>query len=270
MTLLRLKFVQALSFNRFYQAHNAIFGANQSFRTRGLVEKLAAVSRSQSETFTPDESVSVLIDTYRAHGYKYAQLDPLNLKNTQAPESLSGLHGAKISSLQCEHLTKHVENNDKDGFENLLRKIYCGGATLEASHVDDLVERNWLYETFESLKLSSLSTSAKLRILEVLSNGEQFDVFTAAKFPTVKRYGGEGAESMLVFCDSLFSSAVQSNIDDVVVGIAHRGRNNLLTVLLQCPPVLLFRKMKGLSGGCGSDGHFREERRLTSQVQCEK
>ncbi|PIO34739.1 hypothetical protein AB205_0089000 [Aquarana catesbeiana] len=75
----------------------------------------------------------------------------------------------------------------------------------------------------------------------------EFDHFLATKFSTVKRYGGEGAESMMGFFHELFKACSFSGVTDVVVGMPHRGRLNLLTGLLHFPPELMFRKMRGLS-----------------------
>ncbi|KAG7456285.1 hypothetical protein MATL_G00250170 [Megalops atlanticus] len=76
---------------------------------------------------------------------------------------------------------------------------------------------------------------------------QEFDHFLGTKFATVKRYGGEGAESMMGFFYELFRLAAYSGVTDVIMGMPHRGRLNLLTGLLQFPPELMFRKMRGLS-----------------------
>lgn len=69
----------------------------------------------------------------------------------------------------------------------------------------------------------------------------------ATKFATVKRYGGEGAESMMGFFHELLKLSAYGGITDIIIGMPHRGRLNLLTGLLQLPPELMFRKMRGLS-----------------------
>lgn len=73
------------------------------------------------------------------------------------------------------------------------------------------------------------------------------DAFLAAKFPTFKRYSNEGSESSIAFYYSLFSNSAQENIEQIVMGIAHRGRLNLMTCLLDLDPRLLFSKIKGKS-----------------------
>jgi len=68
------------------------------------------------------------------------------------------------------------------------------------------------------------------------SKTQEFDHFLATKFATVKRYGGEGAESMMGFFDELFHQSARSGVTDVIIGMPHRGRLNLLSGLLKCPP----------------------------------
>lgn len=74
---------------------------------------------------------------------------------------------------------------------------------------------------------------------------QNFDHFLALKFATVKRYGGEGAEAMMVFFNELFTQAARSDIQQAILCMAHRGRLNLLTGILKAPVVQLFRKASG-------------------------
>lgn len=92
-----------------------------------------------------------------------------------------------------------------------------------------------------------MDETQKKQIHKILAKSEVFDHFLAKKFPNVKRYGLEGAESMMVALDRLFELSATNGIQDIVIGMPHRGRLNLLCDLLQYPPAALFHKMKGLS-----------------------
>lgn len=83
----------------------------------------------------------------------------------------------------------------------------------------------------------------KLRLAKHLTESQTFDNFMAKKFGTVKRYGAEGAESMMAFFDEVLSCCGASNIEEVVIGMAHRGRLNLLTGLLQLSKKTFFHKV---------------------------
>jgi len=106
------------------------------------------------------------------------------------------------------------------------------------------MERRWFGQFIEGMP-TKVDKETKLRIFELLVKSETFDNFMAKRFPQVKRYGLEGAESMMVALDEIFSSSAKSGVEDIVVGMPHRGRLNLLTDLLKFSPTRLFHKVKG-------------------------
>ena len=83
----------------------------------------------------------------------------------------------------------------------------------------------------------------RLRLARLLTESQTFDNFMAKKFGTVKRYGAEGAESMMAFFEEVLTSCGASGIEEVVIGMAHRGRLNLLTGMLQLPKKTFFHKV---------------------------
>uniref|UniRef100_A0A672MBC5 2-oxoadipate dehydrogenase complex component E1 n=1 Tax=Sinocyclocheilus grahami TaxID=75366 RepID=A0A672MBC5_SINGR len=128
-----------------------------------------------------------------------------------------------------------------------LERTYCGRISVETTQLQSLQEREWFADRFEELKKEAFSPEERRQLAKLMLESQEFDHFLATKFATVKRYGGEGAESMMGFFYELFRSAAYSGVTDVVMGMPHRGRLNLLTGLLQFPPELMFRKMRGLS-----------------------
>ena len=84
---------------------------------------------------------------------------------------------------------------------------------------------------------------SKLRLAKYLTQSQTFDNFMGKKFGTVKRYGAEGAESMMVFFDEVLMDCVGSGVEEIVVGMAHRGRLNLLTGLMQLSKETFFHKV---------------------------
>ncbi|MED6274305.1 putative 2-oxoglutarate dehydrogenase E1 component DHKTD1, mitochondrial [Characodon lateralis] len=128
-----------------------------------------------------------------------------------------------------------------------LEEVYCGHLSVEISQLSSLEEREWFADRFEELKRESFSPEEKKRLAKLMLESQEFDHFLATKFATVKRYGGEGAESMMGFFYELFHQSAHSGVTDIIIGMPHRGRLNLLTGLLKFPPELMFRKMRGLS-----------------------
>lgn len=113
-----------------------------------------------------------------------------------------------------------------------------------------------MIESFDKRRFTS---NEKRRILELLIKSEVFDQFMTKKFPQVKRYGLEGAESMMIALDNLFKSSSQNSVKEVVVCMPHRGRLNLLTDLFQYDPTAIFHKIKGHS-------EFPEELKVSGDV----
>lgn len=126
-----------------------------------------------------------------------------------------------------------------------LTELYCGSVSVEVEHIESEYKRDWVISNFERVRQETVSTSEKREIAALLIKSQVWDNFLATKFPAVKRYGGEGAESMLAFFRSIFLSSVDTELDAIVLGMPHRGKLNLLTTMLQTRPAKLFRKFKG-------------------------
>ncbi|KJH50148.1 dehydrogenase E1 component [Dictyocaulus viviparus] len=139
-----------------------------------------------------------------------------------------------------------------------LKLIYCGKMAIDFMHINNWEERQWLAQHFENSVNEVLSNDEKVKLAKLLLRCENFDNFLAVKFPTVKRYGGEGAESMYGFFSEIFEAASESGTEQntsfnlftlygvqILIGIPHRGRLNLLSELMEFPTVQMFRKMRG-------------------------
>ncbi|GAA5878058.1 hypothetical protein JCM8547_005608 [Rhodosporidiobolus lusitaniae] len=127
-----------------------------------------------------------------------------------------------------------------------LAEVYCGGVAYEFSHMTNLHERDFLERLLESSYSAPLSKEEQLASHKLLVKSETFDRFLAKRFPSVKRYGLEGGESMMVAVAKVLEEAQEEAVEDVVIGMPHRGRLNMLTQLLDMDPRLVFRKMRGL------------------------
>ena len=104
-------------------------------------------------------------------------------------------------------------------------------------------EKQWLVEHYESNRDRVLSDQVKLRLVEHLVRSQTLDNFLAKKFATLKRYGAEGAESMMAFFDQVVTNCSSAGIDEIVIGMTHRGRQNLLLGILQFPSEAFFHKV---------------------------
>lgn len=239
-----------------YHTEQGVFGCGQTGRSRRAHYDLEPAI---AEKRAAHPNLHRLITAYREHGHRQADLDPLSLgtlhTSTFVPElklsnyglvsgqPLSGdLHGllAAAATSAGETLTS------VDDLVSWLRRTYCGHLAAEFCHAATLEEREWFADFFETVQHRVVPTDTRVELAKLMLRCQAFDHFLAAKFATTKRYGGEGAESMMAVFLETFRSAAQENIQDVIMCMPHRGRNNVLTCLLKFPPALMLRKIKGL------------------------
>uniref|UniRef100_A0A3B3DGG8 2-oxoadipate dehydrogenase complex component E1 n=1 Tax=Oryzias melastigma TaxID=30732 RepID=A0A3B3DGG8_ORYME len=191
-----------------------------------------------------------LVEAYRAHGHKAAKINPL-LPDKPVADGVPEINMLTDSVTGTLHTAglRHFGKSQAlaEEVRAYLEKVYCGSMSVETSQLSSLEEKEWFADRFEELKSGTFTPEERRQLARIMLESQEFDHFLATKFATVKRYGGEGAESMMGFFNELFQQAAKSGVTDVVIGMPHRGRLNLLTGLLRFPPELMFRKMRGLS-----------------------
>ncbi|KAA0216268.1 MAG: 2-oxoglutarate dehydrogenase E1 component [Leptolyngbya sp. PLA3] len=176
--------------------------------------------------------VDDLIEAYRGLGHLVARLDPFGRERTRPlPLQLSG-HG-----LSEDDLDRPVDAA-ASGFPgaatlrevvDCLERTYCGSIGVEFMHIQDTSQRAWLVEHFErSAGRAELSRAEKSHILELLTRAEAFEKFLGKRYPGDKRFSLEGSESLIPLLDGILLTATQHEVEEVVLGMAHRGRLNVL------------------------------------------
>jgi probable 2-oxoglutarate dehydrogenase E1 component DHKTD1 len=200
-----------------------------------------------------------LVYAYRNYGHLAADLDPLGLEKRNAiPELDPSRYGIPESGVSFDlsgiiHIGKKQDSTipiDKAPIELILshlKKVYCGKIAYEFRHIPNILERRWFANMVESFDKRGLTRNEKKYIFQLLTKSEVFDHFMGKRFPQVKRYGLEGAESMMVALDALFKSSSNAGIIENVVCMPHRGRLNLLTDLFQFDTTAMFHKILGNS-----------------------
>jgi len=207
-------------------------------------------SLSDEELTSRNEQANVFrfVHAHRQYGHKYAKLNPVSVTgDTENPNELD----PAVYNIDGDQAVNPVglvasQATTVSDLAQLLAHLYCGTTALEAEYIEDAKEKEWLYTTYEKTKQASLSAEEKKELATEMLKSQAFDNFLANKFGSVKRYGGEGAESMVGFYTELLRKVQEEGVEDVIIGMAHRGRLNLMTGMFHYPPVQMFRKMRGL------------------------
>ncbi|XP_008848219.2 probable 2-oxoglutarate dehydrogenase E1 component DHKTD1, mitochondrial [Nannospalax galili] len=186
-----------------------------------------------------DHGLARLVTVYCEHGHKAAQINPL-FPGQALLDTVPEIQ-ALVQTLQGPFTTTGLLNMGKEeaSLEEVLtylNHIYCGPISIETVQLQSQEEKDWFARRFVELKKETFSTEERKHLSKLLLESQEFDHFLATKFTTVKRYGGEGAESIMGFFHELLKMSACSGITDVIIGMPHRGRLNLLTGLLQLPP----------------------------------
>lgn len=213
----------------------------------------------------------LLIAAYRDHGHRQARLDPLGLSRLDAVPEIAGI-AARIGPETVDlNIAGEPHRLTAEEAGEALRRLYCGTAAIEAAHVADAGERNWLYETFERELTSQPDDGLLARTLEAVLLADSFESFIKTKWPTKKRFGLEGAESTTVILRELLHAAPTAGCDEAVIGGMHRGRlAALATVFGKSLPALVAEiKGKDTTGGDPSfTGDVPYHNGLTATVDC--
>jgi 2-oxoglutarate decarboxylase len=193
-------------------------------------------------------AVAKLIRVYRVRGHRIADLDPLRWQEPHTPRELDpATYGLTIWDLDREFLTDGVGGVDKMTLGNLLgvlRDAYCRTIGVEYMHIQDTDEQRWFQEHFEH-KADEISKDEKDRVLERLNAAEAFEKFLATKYVGTKRFGIEGAESAIPILDEVLANAADGGLDSVVLGMAHRGRLNVLSNIMGKNYEAIFSEFEG-------------------------
>ncbi len=210
-------------------------------RETGMLEKQAKVNS--------------LINMHRVRGHLIADLDPLRVKEPKMHAELDpATYGLTIWDLDREFLTgghaggyAPVGGHHKMALGDLLgvlRDAYCRTVGIEYMHIQDPVEKRWIQEMVEGTPRST-SPDEQQHILHRLNAAEALETFLGTKYVGQKRFGLEGAESTIPLLDALLDVAADSGIVECVMGMAHRGRLNVLVNVVGKRYGQLFNEFEG-------------------------
>ncbi len=195
--------------------------------------------------------VTNLINAYRTRGHRQARLDPLGLQTPNRSRALGlqahDLEEADLDAwFSAETLFTGQRRAPLRDIIEMLEAAYCSTIGVELMHIDDADERSWLLRRVESSPGLARRTAEEQRhLLEQLTAAEGLERYLATSYPGAKRFGLEGGESLIPLLDELVQSAGAAGIVEVVIGMAHRGRLNVLVNIFGKNPAELIQEFAG-------------------------
>ncbi len=193
-------------------------------------------------------AVQQLINMYRVRGHLIANLDPLGLKEPRTHEELDPNHwGLTIWDLDREFPTGGLAGRNTMKLRDILgvlRDAYARTIGVEYMHIQEPDQKAWIQHKVEGTH-SETTLDDKRRILSALNGAEAFERFLHTKFLGQKRFSLEGAETLIPMLDFLIGDAADAGMDEVVMGMAHRGRLNVLANVVGKSYEQIFREFEG-------------------------
>ncbi len=175
-----------------------------------------------------------LINAYRTRGHLLADIDPLNMTSHHASELDLENYGLTIWDLDREFITGGLHGKEVSTLREILwvlRRAYCGKVGIEYRHIQSKDEKLWLREQIrrQFVDPEPLGAETQKQLLQKLTEAEQFEQFLHKKYLGQKRFSLEGTETVIPLLDQLIEEGSQRGVEEVFMGMAHRGRLNVLS-----------------------------------------
>ncbi|MBI3818743.1 MAG: multifunctional oxoglutarate decarboxylase/oxoglutarate dehydrogenase thiamine pyrophosphate-binding subunit/dihydrolipoyllysine-residue succinyltransferase subunit [Planctomycetes bacterium] len=234
-------------------------------------KKPASALDSNKDALERAAKMQQLIDAHRTHGHRLADLDPLELESPAGHSELQLQHfGFTVWDLDREfyigmdtgkpaqqllHDTYFVYSPTAFGSLRValarLRHVYCRKIGYEVEHLANAQERVWLRDRIETMPVESASVDEKLQILRKLIEADAFEKFLHSRYVGQKRFSLEGGDSLIPLLNIILQRAHRTGVREVILGMAHRGRLNVLANLVGMPLERIFAEFEGVAGAGG-------------------
>ncbi|GAB3385369.1 multifunctional oxoglutarate decarboxylase/oxoglutarate dehydrogenase thiamine pyrophosphate-binding subunit/dihydrolipoyllysine-residue succinyltransferase subunit [Humibacter soli] len=191
--------------------------------------------------------VQELINSFRVRGHLMADIDPLEYVQRTHPDLDIASHGLTFWDLDREFVTGRFGDKRTMLLRDILgvlRDSYCRTVGIEYMHIQDPAQREWFQRHLE-VPYEKPTHDEQLRILGKLNEAEAFETFLQTKYVGQKRFSLEGGESTIALLDAILQQAAQDDLDEVAIGMAHRGRLNVLTNIAGKTYGQIFREFEG-------------------------
>ena len=248
-------------------------GPKICFKNQEPQEQVKVPSPTHSTDYFSSK-VKLWMKQYREKGHFYSKLDPLEMEKTPDISELDPIN----YGFTTEDLSRQIGTSSKCNdfpLQNLslinlaakLKQIYCKDIGYEFSYLLSREEKNWLYNYIETQNIA-FQKEDQLSILQDLVEAEGLEEYLHVKFPGAKRFSAEGGESSIMALSRIIKQAALGSTQEVVIGMAHRGRLNTLTKVMGKPYSALFAEFAGaISAPKGFAGDVKYHMGYSSDLQ---
>jgi multifunctional 2-oxoglutarate metabolism enzyme len=263
------------------RVHQLLLGENgfydEIFRSLRIpyepIRWVADISASHDDDISKSARVQELIHAYRVRGHLMADTDPLEYRQRRHPDLDVTTHGLTLWDLDREFPTGGFGGQPFMKLRHVLgvlRDSYCRTVGVEYMHIQSPEQRRWIQGKIEQ-PYAKTSADEQLRILRRLNAAEAFETFLQTKFVGQKRFSLEGGESVIALLDRILSRAANEDLDEVCIGMPHRGRLNVLANITGKSYAQIFREFEGTQDPRSVQGsgdvkyHLGTEGKFTSE-----
>ncbi|KAJ1649988.1 2-oxoglutarate dehydrogenase E1 component [Dispira simplex] len=220
----------------------------------------AASAKGASNNILDHLKVQLLVRAYQVRGHRLAKLDPLGILESEADAASSNELDYKFYGFTEQDLDRPfnlgpgmLPGYEKRGTQQLtlreiianLKTVYCGSLGIEYTHIPDRGQCDWIRERFEIPNRYRYSVEEKRMILDRLVWSDSFERFISKKWVSEKRFGLEGCEALIPGMKALIDRSVELGVQSIVMGMAHRGRLNVLSNVVRKPNESIFCEFSG-------------------------
>jgi 2-oxoglutarate dehydrogenase E1 component len=257
-------------------SHKTIREAFQTITRQPLQERRPVSSVAGTQAHEEKQvRVLQLINAYRFRGHQVANIDPLALREpVDLPELGLAHHGLTESDLDTVFDSGSLVRSDNPTLREILLQLqatYCGSVGAEYMHITETAEKRWIQQRFEgSGGRPQLSARTRRRILEKLVAAEGLERYLHARYVGQKRFSLEGGDSLIPLLDELVQRGGTYGLKEIVIGMAHRGRLNVLVNTVGKTAAELFQEFEGTPGSGPGSGDVKYHQGFSSNLRTEK
>jgi len=214
----------------------------------GAVSMNSIGTSTSPQQLVKEIGVFELIRAYRKRGHLAATTNPIRKRKNRHPQLELELFDLSAADLETSFFAGKFVGAKDNKLKDIITKLqmlYTGNVGIEYTYINGIEKSNWVQNTYEDLMRTPLSIDQRRRVLEKLNEGVIFEKFLNTKFIGQKRFGLEGGESTIPGLDTIINHASDAGVEEVVIGMAHRGRLNILANILKKTYEKIFSEFEG-------------------------